>query len=84
MPTITFKIARRDAARIRELARRERCTVSEFLRRRALQAPAASAPSSGDYRIQTSSVTGLPVMHAPRGTPSVSSEEIRALLAEFP
>ena len=82
MPTITFKVTAREAARIRELARREGVTVSEFLRRRAIAAP--PHPSAGAYRITTDSVTGLPVMEAPSGTPPVSSAQIRALLADFP
>jgi hypothetical protein len=81
MPTITFKVTTREAARIREAARREGVTVSEFLRRRATAAPPHSA---GGYRIGTDPVTGLPVMEAPPGTPPVSSAQIRALLADFP
>jgi hypothetical protein len=82
MPTITFKVTAREAARIRELARREGVTVSEFLRRRAI----AATPQArvADYRITTDPVTGLPVMEAPPGTPPVSSAQIRALLADFP
>ena len=82
MPTITFKVSASEAARIRRLARREGRTLSEFLRRRAMQ-PAGSA-ASGEYRIDISPATGLPVMHAPEGTRPVSSDEIRALLSEFP
>jgi hypothetical protein len=82
MPTLTFKVSERDAARIRQLARREGLTVSEFLRRRAV----ATAPTgaSGDYRITKDPLTGLPVMEAPAGTAMVSSEQVRALMADFP
>jgi hypothetical protein len=83
MPTITFKVGARDAARIRALAKRDGISVSEFLRRRATQA-VGGAPRAGDYHIAMSDRTGLPVMHAPPGNPTVSSEQIRALLAEFP
>jgi hypothetical protein len=83
MPTLTFKATAEEAARIRRLARRERRTVSEYLRRRALQNDRAPVRAKG-YWIETSPVTGLPVMHAPPGTPRVTSEEIRALLADFP
>lgn len=82
MPTISFKVTPRDAARIRELARREGLTVSEFLRRRALSGP--SALQAEGYRISADSVTGLPVMEAPSGMAPVSSEQIRALMADFP
>lgn len=83
MPTLTFKVTREEAARIRRLAGREKRTVSEFLRRRALQGETAPARVGG-YRIERSPVTGLPVMHAPAGTPRVTPEEIKALLADFP
>ncbi|MEQ1856200.1 MAG: hypothetical protein ABL963_07015 [Longimicrobiales bacterium] len=82
MPTLTFKVSDREAARIRQLAHRERLTLSEFLRRRAV-APAAGAPPA-EYRIGKDPVTGLPVMEASAGVEPVSSEEIRALLADFP
>ena len=82
MPTISFKVSAREAARIRALARREGLTVSEFLRRRA----ASTAPNdaAGDYRIVEDPVTGLPVMSGPPGRGLVSSEQIRALMADFP
>jgi hypothetical protein len=82
MPTITFKVTPREAARIRELARREGQTVSEFLRRRAVAA--AAAGPVGDYRIASDPLTGLPVMEAPPTLSPVSSEQIRALMADFP
>jgi hypothetical protein len=82
MPTITFKVSAREAARIRELARREGLTVSEFLRRRAVSTEARAA--AGEYRIAEDPLTGLPVMEAPAGTAPVSSEQIRAMLADFP
>ena len=82
MPTITFKVTPREAARIRQLARSERLTVSEFLRRRAVDATAPSG--AGEYRIARDPLTGLPMMEAPLWVGSVSSEQIRALLADFP
>jgi len=82
MPTITFKVTPREAARIRELARREGVSVSEFLRRRAVTA--GSLGDAGEYRIGRDPVTGLPVMEAPTSVAPVSSEQIRALMADFP
>ena len=81
MPTITFKVSTREAARIRELARREGLTVSEFLRRRAITPSQAPA---GEYRITLDPTTGMPVMEAPDGTPTVTSAQIRALSTDFP
>lgn len=82
MPTISFKVSAREAARIRELARREGLTVSEFLRRRA--SSAAPTLAAADYRIVEDPVTGLPLMTGPPGAGVVSSEQIEALLADFP
>jgi hypothetical protein len=81
MHTITFKVTEREAARIREMARREGVTLSEFLRRRAM---IPLPESEGEYRIVEDPVTGLPVMEAPPGRPAVTSEQVRALLADFP
>ena len=81
MPTISFKVSPRLAARIRELARREGLTVSEFLRRRATAA--APTDTAQAYQIVEDPVTGLPVMEGPEGE-SVSSEDVRALMADFP
>ena len=82
MPTITFKVTEREAARIRELARREGLNVSEFLRRRAMASP--SVGHAGEYRICQDPVTGLPVMEAPSAVVPVSSEQIRTLLTDYP
>ena len=83
MPTMSFKVTAEEAARIRQLARREKRTVSEFIRRRAVQREAVSTGDT-DYRIAISRVTGLPVMQAPPGAPRVTSEDVAALLTEFP
>jgi hypothetical protein len=82
MPTITFEVTVCEAARIRELARREGLTLSAFLRQRAF----ADAPAGprGEYRIATDPLTGLPVMEAPEGVALVSSEQIRALMTHSP
>ena len=82
MPTLTFKVTPREAARIRELARREGMTLSEYLRRRASAAPPIAAESG--YRIVRDALTGLPAMKAPEGVGPVTSAQIRALLADFP
>ena len=84
MPTLTFKVTAEEAARIRRLARREKRTLSEFLRRRAVDAARARSDDGGGYRIERSPVTGLPVMYAPTDTAPVTPEEVRALLADFP
>jgi hypothetical protein len=82
MATISFKVTAREAARIRELARREGVTVSEFLRRRATEP--GPLPDPREYRVTRDPLTGLPVMEAPPGAPPVTSAQIRALMADFP
>jgi len=81
-PTISFKVSVGAAARIRELARREGLSVSEFLRRRAT-APVPSE-TAGAYQISEDPLTGLPVMRGPGTAEPVSSEQVRALMADFP
>lgn len=83
MPTLSFKVTLEEAARIRQLARREHRTVSEFLRRCAV-APSPEVGRTGGYHIEPSPLTGLPVMHAPADAPKVTSEQVRALLIDFP
>ena len=81
MPTLSFKVTTREAARIRKLARRQHVTLAEYLRRRVVETPPVDL--GGGYRIATSPVTGLPVMISPPDV-HVTSEQIRALLADFP
>jgi hypothetical protein len=83
MPTISFKVSAREAASIRRLARQAHQTVSEFLRRRATE-PSPQVPAGGEYRIERSPTTGLPVMVAPPGVAPVTSEQVQALLQDFP
>jgi len=83
MATLSFKVTAREAALIRRRAKRERHSVSEFLRSRAM-GEHAPRPAAAGYRIVRSRVTGLPVMVGPAGVPGVKSEDVRALLADFP
>ena len=85
MPTLTFKVSPREAARIRRLARREGRTLSEFLRRRATEPePAPAAMARDAYHIEISAVTGLPVLRAPGDVSVVTSDQIREIAADFP
>jgi hypothetical protein len=49
-----------------------------------MQPTALPSDEAGGYRLEVSPSTGLPVMHAPSGTPPVTPEQIKALLADFP
>jgi len=83
MATLSFKVTVKEAALIRRRAKQERHSVSEFLRARATGEGATRQPAAG-YRIVRSRVTKLPVMVGPAGCPGVKSEDVRALLADFP
>lgn len=83
MPTITFKVSPGEAARIRRLALREGRTVSEFLRRRATLRDTTQQETEA-YRVETSPVTGLPVLRAPAGVAVATSDQIREIAADFP
>ncbi len=80
MTTISFKVRDEEARAIRAGARRERITVSEFLRRRAtgLVAP---APKPGLVRCPT---TGAMVFGPAADLPVLTVETTREMLADFP
>lgn len=78
--TLTFKVSEREARLIRSQARRERITVSEYLRRRA-SAPAAPARKPAKVRCVH---TGA-MIFAPLGDqPPLTTEAVRELLSDFP
>ena len=78
MPVISFKVSATDARAIRARAKACRKTLSAYLRERALP---------GQKRRQTLTPKKHPVSgltyDAARGT-SVTEEEVRAALADFP
>ncbi len=79
MPILTFKVSTAEARTIRARARSEKAaSVSAYLRKVALGTEAATAP----IERRRHPVSGLPY-NAATGR-SVSAEEIRAALADFP
>ena len=80
MKTLTFKVTDDEARSIRALARRERVTVSEFLRRRA------SLPNSESRDIQRVKcpVTDAMIFAPLSGQPQLTTEGVAELLADFP
>ena len=52
MPTITFKVSASEAARIRRLAKRAGYTVSEFIRRRAMQVQPTGAEQAAAEQVR--------------------------------
>jgi hypothetical protein len=80
MTTITFKVTEDEARRIRSRAKKERISVSEYLRRRAsVPLPAASTP-----RHVRCAHTGAMIFAAAEDQPPLTTESVRALLSEFP
>ena len=80
MTTLTFKVTDGEARRIRSGARKERVTVSEYLRRRAsLSMPASRKP--GRVRCPH---TGAMIFASPDNQPPLTTNAVRDLLADFP
>lgn len=80
MTTITFKVNEDEARLIRARARNERVSVSEYLRRRAGGAAAASAKP----RQIRCPRTGAIIFAAPANQPPLTIESVRGMLADFP
>jgi len=78
MPTITFKVSAEEARVIRARARASKSpSISEFLRKVALQEPAPQKRV-----LVKDKLTGVMVDATPG--PVVSDEQVRAALADFP
>jgi hypothetical protein len=80
MTTLTFKVTDDEARAIRALAKRERLSVSEFLRRRAKSA-AAPAPEVTTTRC---ALTGVTIFAAAPHLPPLTTESVQELMASFP
>jgi len=80
MATITFKVTEEEARMIRSRARKERISVSEYLRRRA--STMESTPRKP--RKVRCPYTGAMIFAAPDNQPPLTTEAVRELLSEFP
>jgi hypothetical protein len=78
--TITFKVNDEEARLIRSLARREKTSLSEYLRRKATGIPAGQAQPE---RVLCPH-TGAMVFSAMPGRGSLTTEAVRQMLADFP
>ncbi len=78
--TISFKVSSDEAREIRARARRERLTVSEYLRRRAV---AAVQPPSPIQRTRCP-LTGATIFGGGVDLEPLSVESTREMLADFP
>ena len=80
MPTLSFKAAPAEVARIRSAAKAKRLSLSEYLRRAALP-PAVGAPR---LRMKRDLATGLSHAVMPAGSPVLHLAEVKRILAESP
>lgn len=80
MTTISFKVSPEEAREIRARARRERLTVSEYLRRQAI------APVQAPAKIPRTRcpLTGAMIFGKVDDLPPLTVESTRDLLADFP
>jgi hypothetical protein len=80
MATLTFKVTDQEARLIRSRARKERVTVSEYLRRRARL---SLAPGRRPAKVRCPH-TGAMVFAPPHREPPLTTDAIRELLSDFP
>jgi hypothetical protein len=80
MATLTFKVTDHEARLIRSRARKERITVSEYLRRRA----SLSLASAGKPARVRCPHTGAMIFAPPDNQPPLTTEVVRDLLSDFP
>jgi hypothetical protein len=80
MPTLSFKAAPAEVARIRSAARAKRLSLSEYLRRVAL--PPAASPLKLTMKVDRA--TGLSHAVMPAGAPVLRSADVKRILADFP
>ena len=80
MATLTFKVTDQEARLIRSRARKERLTVSEYLRRRA---SLALVPARKPAKVRCPH-TGAMIFASPDNQPPLTTDAVRELLSDFP
>ncbi len=80
MATLTFKVTDQEARLIRSRARRERVTVSEYLRRRA---SLSLVPAGKPAKVRCPH-TGAMIFAPPENQPPLTTDAVRELLSDFP
>lgn len=80
MVTLTFKVTDQEARQIRSRARKERLTVSEYLRRRA---SLSTTPARKLTKVCCPH-TGAHIFSAADDLPPLTTDAVRDLLADFP
>jgi hypothetical protein len=78
--TLSFKVSEQDARAIRAQARREKVSVSQYIRQRA------ALPVSGLAKpgVRLCPITGARVWEAPPALPALTVATTRQMLADFP
>ena len=80
METLTFKVTEDEARAIRAKARLEKLTVSEYLRRRALN----RSSQTSNVRLIRCSKTGAMIFGPLPDEPPLTTDSVRQILADFP
>ena len=80
MPTLAFKVTTEEARQIRLAARRLRLSVSEFLRRKAMDVPKAPSKIPRMTCPRTHAVIFAPCPDLP----PLDSDAVRDMLGDFP
>ena len=81
MKTISFRVTDDEARLIRSLAKREKLTLSDYLRRQACRDSRTSPPTVRRTRCKH---TGAMIFAANADLPPLSTDSVRELLADFP
>ena len=79
MNTLSFKVSDDEARLIRALAKRERLSLSEYLRRRASGVGDSGLP--GRVRCE---LTGATIFEPAIGQPPLTTVAVKEMLADFP
>lgn len=80
MPTLSFKAAPAEVARIRSAAKARHLSLSEYLRRSALP----PAPIQPGLRMKVDRQTGLSHAVMPATARPLRADDVRRILADFP
>jgi hypothetical protein len=78
--TLTFKVTDEEARRIRAAAKKQRLTVSEFLRRKAA---GSDVPPAEPQRVKCP-LTGAMIFAPLADAPPLTLESVKEMLADFP
>ena len=80
MPTLTLRVSPAEMSQVRRLARASGKNVSAYVRGSVLPVP-ARAPRT---RLVRDKATGALILRHPPGTPPVTLEQVKSILADFP